>query len=286
MKKLRLMSTNQWACDKNQPWWEEHGLDCSYSARMSGFLKYYLETKPDILGLQEVTAKMADKLMRLFSEEGLPYALLWGRDTPIIYRTDLFELVDSTFLVYPEEFPGHEGSFNNSMTKSYNLGVFRIKESGKLLILMTTHLWWMRGTGDPNARNARNFRPFSDEARAYQIGLAIDCLDKYQAKYNCPAVIMGDMNDARTKPCVQTALARGFTHAYDVAVEHRDEGNGHHPCGVAGYQPYCPRAAADAIDHILVRGFEQDAVRAYDRYAPDYYMPLSDHIPVWIDVEI
>jgi endonuclease/exonuclease/phosphatase family metal-dependent hydrolase len=280
MRKLRLMSTNQWTCDKNQPKWEEQGNDCSYSARMPGFFKYYMETTPDILGLQEVTAKMADKLMRLFCENGQPYALLWGKDTPIIYRTDLFELVDSTFMIYPEEFPGHEGCFNNSKTKSYNAGVFRIKETGQLFILMTTHLWYK--SNDPASKH---YQPFSDEARAYQLGLAMDCLDRLQAKYNCPAVVMGDMNSQRSKPCIQAALARGFSHCYDVAVEHRDEGNGHHYCFPDGFKPYVPSAATNAIDHILVRGFAEGAIRTYDRYAPEYYMCLSDHIPVWIDVD-
>lgn len=281
MTKLRLMSTNQWACDKNTPAWEAQGNDCSYSARMPGFLKYYKETCPDILGLQEVTAKMADKLMRLFGEEQMPYALLWGKDTPIIYRTDLFELVDSAYLIYPEEFPGHEGSFNNSKTKSYNAGVFRIKENGKLFVLMTTHLWWR--SGNPASKS---YQPYSDEARAYQIGLAIDCLDRLQAKYNCPAVIMGDMNAVYASPAVQTALSRGFSHGREVAVEVSNQENGYHYCFPDGFKPYTPGPAANAIDHILVRGFAKDAVRTYDRYAPDYYMCLSDHIPVWIDVEI
>ena len=282
MTKLRLMSTNQWACDKNTPAWEANGEDCSYSARMPGFLKYYKETCPDVLGLQEVTAKMADKLMRLFGEEGLPFALLWGKDTPIIYRTDRFELVDSAFLIYPEELPGQEGCFNNGKTKSYNVGVFRIKESGKLFILMSTHLWYKNGSNP----EAKSYQPFSDEARAYQLGLAMDRLDSLQKKYNCPVVVMGDMSADRAKPCIQLAFSRGFSHAYDIAVEHRDEGNGHHYCFPDGYKGYTPGPAANAIDHILVRGFAEGAVRTYDRYAPEYYMSLSDHIPVWIDVEI
>ena len=269
MMRLRFMSTNQWACDSNKSAWEEKGLDCSCDARMPGFLKYYLETKPDVLGLQEVTDKMADKLMQLFSEQELPYALLWGRRTPILYRTDLFELVDSTFLIYPEEILGYEGRFNNSKTKSYNAAVFRVKQSGKLFALMTTHLWWK--SSDPASKS---YQPFSDEARMHQMGLAIDCLDQYQQKYQCPAVLMGDMTAIYASLAVQHALSRGFSHAYDVAVEHRDEGNGHHYCFPDGYLPYTPSAADEAIDHILVRDFEQDAVRNYDRYAPDNYMLL------------
>lgn len=281
MKKLRIMSTNQWACDRNMPEWEKIGQDCSPEARMPGFLKYYLETKPDVLGLQEVTARMADKLMQLFSDNNLPYALLWGRDAPIIYRTDLFELVDSTFLIYPDNIPEYEGIFNNSKTKSYNLGVFRIKETGALFILTTTHLWYK--VSNPESKS---YQAFSDEARAYQINLAIDAIDKFQAKYNCPAILMGDLNATRTSQALEAAFSRGFEHCYDLAVEHRDEGHGCHYCFPDGYKPYTPKPAINAIDHILVKGLAKDAVRTFDRYAPDYYMCLSDHIPVWIDVNI
>lgn len=281
MTKLRLMSTNQWACDKNMPEWEKLGFDCSPEARMPGFLKYYIEKKPDVLGLQEVTARMADKLMQLFSENNMPYALLWGRDTPIIYRTDIFELVDSTFLIYPDNIPEYEGIFNNSKTKSYNIGVFRIKETGALFLLATTHLWYK--SSNPKSDS---YQPFSDEARAYQINLAIDAIDKLQAKYNCPAVIMGDLNAVRTSLALEAAFSRGFEHCYDLAIEHRDEGHGTHYCFGDGFKPYNPREAKYAIDHILVRGVEKDAVRTFDRYAPDYYMCLSDHIPVWIDINI
>lgn len=72
----------------------------------------------------------------------MTYALLWGRDTPIVYRQDKFELVDSAFSLYPDECPGFTGVFNNGQTKSWNLAVFRVKENGKLFIFVSTHLWW------------------------------------------------------------------------------------------------------------------------------------------------
>ena len=37
---------------------------------------------------------------------------------------------------------------------------------------------------------------------------------------------------------------------------------------------------------LLVKGFEDGAVRRFDRYTPEYYLTLSDHAPVYIDVEI
>ena len=78
-----------------------------------GFARLYASLQPDVIGLQECSARMADELMECLPAFGLHYTLLWGRDTPILYRSDRFDLVDSAYLNYPVEFPGHEGSFNN-----------------------------------------------------------------------------------------------------------------------------------------------------------------------------
>ena len=147
--KLRIMSNNQWRCDKNKPWWREHGLDCSAETRERGFLKFYSETVPDIIGLQEISPLMLEKLMVFEQKMGLNYASVRGKDTPVLCRRDLFELLDSSFLIYPESIPGYDGSFNNSNTKSYCAAVLRDKAEGKLLTVMSTHLWWK--SSDPSS---------------------------------------------------------------------------------------------------------------------------------------
>ena len=38
------------------------------------------------------------------------------------------------------------------------------------------------------------------------------------------------------------------------------------------------------IDHILIKFAPVDFVRRFERYTPDYYLPLSDHSPVFADV--
>ena len=215
---LRIMTHNQWKNDDNLPAWVEQGKDCSAAVRMRGFTRVYAETLPDIIGGQEVSATMADLLIRYTAENGMRYALLWGRDTPILYRPDKLELVDSEFSLYPDEFPGHEGVFNNSQTKSYAIAVFRIKESGKLLIFASTHLWWK--SGKPSSPD---YQPYSDEARAYQISLLITRIDALQEKYACPAIIVGDLNADYQSLAVGAAFARGFVHAHDVATEYADE---------------------------------------------------------------
>ncbi len=276
MEKLRLMSNNIWWCDGNNEAWEALGADCSAKARAPGLVRLYKETMPDILGLQECSARMTQFLMTPMAEEGLPYAFLWGRNTPIVYRRDKFELVDSHVGVYPEEIPGLEGSFNDLQTKSWCIAVLRSKESGRLLIFASTHLWYKSDQKQPG----------SEKARLWQMDRLIDRLDRLQAQYGCGAVVVGDMNTWPTGLAVKTALARGFVHGHDVAADYADETQGMHYCYGDGFsaKPY-EGGFARSIDHILLRNVK-GTVRRFVRCFPDYYVPLSDHFPVWVDVEL
>jgi predicted extracellular nuclease len=224
---------------------------------------------------------MADLLMLEFAETNAGYALLWGRDTPILYKTDKFELVDSAYLLYPEAVPGFEGEFNNLKTKSYCIAVLRSKENGKMLVFGTTHLWYMSSNPE-----SKSYRAGSDEARAYQLGLLMDKAEELGAKYNCPVILVGDMNAYLNSRAIKSAIARGYDHAYDLASEYRDEGHGYHYCNDSGYGPYVPAERNNSLDHILVKGAPDGFVRRFDRFKDDYYMPLSDHLPVYIDVEL
>ena len=277
MAKLRIMTHNQWKADSNLPAWQEKGFDCSSRVRTQGFARVYNDLLPDIIGAQEVSAKMAEDIMEHLTSIGLNYAVLWGRDTPIFYRPDKFELVNSEFALYPDEFPGHEGIFNNGKTKSYCIGVFRTKEDGKLFIFASTHLWW----------KSSNDQPYSNEARAYQLGLLIDRIDKLQKAYDCPAVIVGDLNAGYNSDALNAAFSRGFLHAHDLATEYKDDSVGLHYCFPAGfYDYYYDWEFERAIDHILVRGADRLTVRRFERYSPEYYLPLSDHSPAFVDVEL
>jgi len=281
MQTLRLMSHNQWKCDDNLPAWEEKGIDCSAEVRTRGFVQVYADTCPDIVGCQETSFKMADFLIRGLADAGMKYALLWGRDTHILYRQDKFELVDSAFAHYPDECPGFDGVFNNNQTKSWNLGVFRIKETGKMFIFVSTHLWWKN-----NNPASASYQAGSNEARAYQMGLVIEQISAFQEKYHCPAILVGDMNARYPSLAIQRAFAEGFVHGHDVAVEFADETRGYHSCGKNGYGPYQTDPFPTAIDHILLRGIPEGCVRRFERFSPEYYLPLSDHSPVWIDLQL
>lgn len=283
MAQIRLMTHNQWHNDNNLPAWQEKGFDCSATARVAGFVRVYKDTMPDIIGCQESSAIMADKMIRHCQKEGLQYALLWGRDTPIAYRPDKFELIDSAFSLFPDDVPGYDGVFNNSKSKSWTLGVFRVKENGAIFIFATTHLWWKRGD-DPKAVN---YQPYSDEARLYQLNIVMTEVNKFREKYNCPAVIVGDFNANYNSLAVQHALKNGYVHAHDVASDYADETMGYHYCFGDGFKTeYYSAPFTSAIDHIIVTGADKSFVRRFERFSPEYYYPLSDHSPAFIDINI
>lgn len=285
--RIRLMSHNIWNCDKNSPDWEREGNDCSAEARVGGLLRVYRETAPDIIGCQEASARMADLLKDGFEESGDKYALIWGRFTPIIYRADKFELIDSEFGTYPETIEGYEGTFNDARSKSWNLGVFRVKESGSVFVFATTHLWWKQNPSSQAFSVGSKFQEFSDEAREYQVNLLTKKIEEYRAKYNCPAVMVGDMNTDYRSKAIQSALKHGFRHAHDIATEYSEESVGYHNCFPWGFETkYFDTPFETAIDHILVIGENDGAVKRFERYSPDYYFPVSDHSAAYIDIEL
>ena len=273
MTKLRLMSNNLWWNTFNTPAWEAMGADCSNEARVPGFARMYRETQPDIIGLQECSARMTRALMIHLAEEDFPYTMVWGGDTPILFRHDKFELVDSKAFIYPEEVPGLEGSFNNLQTKSYCAAVFRLKETGGYLIFGSTHLMYKSEAALPGV----------EKARGWQMDRLIDQLEAFQANYAAPLVLVGDFNTTPSGRGVQTALERGFVHAHDVA-EVADNTTGMHYCCDAGFATKLNEGDfSHSIDHILLRNFD-GKVETYSRYCPDYYFPVSDHSALWVDV--
>ena len=141
MSILRLMSHNQWKCDRNLPVWEANGWDCSAETRTKGFAAVYKELLPDVIGCQEVSAWMADCLMRYTGELGLRYALLWGRDTPIFYRQDILELVDSDFQEFVNGSSEACYKFQGTYMQQYSWAesaVYELEERKKIMLAQKT----------------------------------------------------------------------------------------------------------------------------------------------------
>ena len=286
-KRIRLMTHNVWNCDNNWPKWAEKGEDCSAGARVGALLRVYRETLPDIIGGQEVSALMLDLLKEGFQAEDVKYTAIWGRFTPILYRADKFDLIDSEFGTYPERIEGLDGEFNDVKSKSWNLGVFRNKENGNVFVFATTHLWWMNSPKSEADVGKFGYQIGSDEARCAQIATVAEKIARYREKYECPAILVGDMNTDYNSKAMTYLRAQGFKHAHDIATEYAEDAVGYHYCFADGYKTfYYDREFESAIDHIYVIGAQEGALKRFERYSPDYYFPISDHSPAYIDIEL
>lgn len=128
----------------------------------------------------------------------------------------------------------------------------------------------------------------SAQVRMLQVKMASQRIDSYRKQYgDCPVILVGDLNTDNNSEAIRWALSEGgFRHGHDVAVEFAHEENGYNYCMPAGPGKWQHLPFEKAIDHILVKGLAADAVRRFDRYESEEYCFLSDHAPVWIDVEI
>ena len=283
---LRIMTHNVWNRIDNAPAWEKNGEDCSAVARAPGHVRVYKETMPDLIGWQESTEPMLDAVLEGCRNEGIEYTAVWGRFTPILYRADKLELLDSRFITYPDNIDGYEGVFNDMRSKSANIAVFRVKESGKKFLFATTHLWWKRSDEKTKAERPEEYLLGSDEAREQQVKIIIDTMNEFLKRYDVPAIILGDFNTQYNSKAIRYALDNGFRHAHDIATEFSDDEMGYHLCFAWGYvKEYMTLGFAGALDHILVRGEKEGAVKRFERFSPEWYFPVSDHSAAFIDVE-
>lgn len=286
---MLLLSNNQWKNDYNRPAWEERGEDCSAEVRVEGLVRAYKQILPDMIGLQEVSVHMADLMMdrmRTFQDEHgetVHYEYLSGGDTPIVFRSDRFLLMESGFLRYPKEIPGLTGEYNNAWTKSYTYGVFQCIETGKMLIFMSTHLWWM--SSDPQAKH---YMPASNQARAWQLRLASRTVQELVEKYQCPAVIVGDFNAGMGSLCLDAAAELGWKELHDLAADdaERDNTRGHHPCGPEGWTRNEAGVFAQSIDHMMLLNGEGVRVHTFRRLTDTWYDPISDHYPLYSEISL
>lgn len=282
-----IMSNNQWNCNENAKAWIERGEDCSAQARMGKIVKAYLQDNlPDVICLQETSLLMAslmmDELKSQLQEKGIAatYTLVTGNDTPIVYRSDVLKLRESGFFLYPKNVPGFEGEFNNGDSKSYCWCVFEERATGKVFATLSTHLWWM--LDDPDGPY---YYPHSDEARAWQLQQATNRMNEVMAKYNCPVFAMGDFNAELPSKCVQTAYKDGWVDVHDICTGECDQSWGYHRCNWTEWKPFVWKPFEKAIDHILVKSPVPFEVKRFVRIMPAWFDPLSDHYPLYVDVE-
>lgn len=273
---IRLMSNNAWNCDNNQPAWAAMGEDCSAKARSRGLAATYMAYSPDVICFQEMTVLMMSLLQREFKTCGYDYGLISystgsANDyTCILYRRDTLELLDQG---------RHKFDYGSDAgSKSYDWGHFRHKATGKTFVALSTHLWWKSETAQAG----------SDKMREDQAAEIVAATDELVAKFNCPVWVMGDFNTRTTTAAFRTFISGGFKDAFDLASVYADDCSGYHTCTRETFAreksitPY----KTGAIDHILLKNGGTTRVLTFNHVRPYFFIKLSDHYPLYVDVAL
>lgn len=240
-----------------------------------------LEYAPDVIGVQECCPRSRgnDRYDGVLTANGYKEASVKFSNsannnyTPIFYRPDRLEQLDSGYLIYP--------STNN--TKSYTWVVFRDISNGKTFAVLGTHFKYTGGTS-------------SSSVQTGSVGLIEKAVKTITEKYNCPVFIGGDMNCKNTDDPFKLFVSLGFKDTHDIAERTEDQETEH------GYPGYDSKLGiynttkiptgkySAAIDHALLYAGDGApdtvTVKVFDVVTDEYALKGSDHCPVWIDFDL
>lgn len=269
---IRVMTNNVWKCDNNQPAWKEMGMDCSAKTRSVGFSYVYIAFKPDIICFQEMSQMMFNYVRNELKSAGLNYKVVCfagssaADDTPLLYNADKLKLLDSGHHLYTYG--------NNGNSKGYTWGYFEDIATGTKFICLSTHLWWKSESEDPG----------SNESRRKQAAEIVALSDKLIAMYGCPMIMAGDLNTNTTSTAYKELLNGSFEDCHDIAAV-KTNSRGHHKCSAEGYstEMYSGNYTSNAIDHLLIKNKGDFRMLSFYQCILDFYWPLSDHMPAFID---
>lgn len=231
---------------------------------------------PDVVGLQEFSASYRAAFPAMLESIGYRQVSS-GKDnanfTPLFYRADRLEVVDSGYKLYTGP--------NDNNSKSLTWAIFRVRETGKRFVAISTHFMWNQpGIDGPAARltNAREMLELIATLRSRE-----GCAD-------IPVIFGGDLNCNPSSNALQTVVAGGLTEAWNAAAQKNDTSGYHQYAtydetwGIYTQIPQIGGTHANAIDHAFVTAGTQ-VNRCYALISP-YTLYASDHMPIFIDIEV
>lgn len=260
---LRIMSSNIWGDYFKNPPHEREDLLIAVFRRYS----------PDVLALQEVTPNWwKSKLFTALSSE---YAVVDGdaasqdktNYTPLMYRKDRFELVDSGWDIF---------HIKLDRSKSLTWAVLKDVKTGKLLVTYSTHFWWKGGVEH-------------DYIRSVNAEKMIERLEGLRKKYDCAVMGGGDFNCNISSDAYAVMVAASYESSQEFAdwaspeCSHhgnpvRDENNVYR-----GQLRPSDNEKRFSIDHLVgykpwIRVLREQVILDQDA------LDASDHSPIFVDV--
>lgn len=251
----------------------------------------FLEYLPDVLGLQECTSHSYKAgIVDMLSSE---YESINGNSTyhtALFYRKSTVECLGSGHFAFDKiSNEEYSGTRKNDASKGVTWGIFKVKATGKIFMVGSTHLWWQhKDPANDEAWRAAQMTKLKSElitsANAYEAdnGLAANSIPIFVGgDYNTRYKLDYTMLDYAVAPFVNAndlapsaaKLTKTTIHGY--ATYNQETGIYDTPVySNAGYDA--------ALDHIFTNGTGVTVDRV--GILTDLYAYLSsDHNPIYTD---
>ena len=202
--------------------------------------------------------------------EEVPTAVGARNFTPVFYKRDRFDVVESGYILF-------EGK-NDANSKSVTWAILSEKASGIRFGVCSTHFWWRVDSEEDNVQRLANAKALDD------------CMTELRERFDVPVFAAGDLNcgersrqgmepylwlcehlsDVRR---VAAATTDTFTHhAYPVKDENGDYSGG--------------AAPVKTLDHAFLADHPHVRVDSFDVDTSQKALDTSDHCPLIIKATI
>lgn len=256
--------------------------DDTFPARAEILVRIYMKIFPDILGMQECNSVGHSKIITELSDYYASTCRTIGTTgrtcyTPILYRKDRFDLVESGSYLYDQRWPLTD-------TKTLSWAILLDKTTGRRLAVINTHAAIITGSYDTVKQFGRKYTDGVEGAqwREDNSRQILEQVAQIRAKYgeNFPIFIMGDLNASSSAKSVSMLTKEtGLTSCMSLASVSRTTGASFHTVGQA------PKSNGSAIDHILTTSAAVSVFTHTINLNQEAYNS-SDHCQVWVDVTL
>ena len=193
--------------------------------------------------------------------------------TPIWYRADKLDLVESKYLLYDTVKFKPDSYLSDS--KSYTMAVFKVKGTENMFACFSTHFTW----ADDRTQISQN-EPVSDALLKSDATEAVAGVTKLKEKYGAdfPIILMGDLNCAAGS-APYNILDKVMNNAkffVGVKKNNTDYGTTHNLGSL-------PQKNGGVIDHTFISGKGFKPV-LYQHVINDWAANSTDHIPLLLDI--
>lgn len=204
--------------------------------------------------------------------EEVPHDADGNNFTPIFYKPERFDVVESGYILYERQRPTN--------SKSITYAVFEDKESHARFGACSAHFWWKVGEAK------------EDEIRFYNAQLLAKKASEIKEKYDIPVFLMGDFNcgvGSRASLIPYLYLKEKFLDVREVAPISADTFTRHE----------CPKRNANGIytadehlestetlDHVFVTEHKSVAIDSFEVDTSDEAYASSDHYPLIVRARI